>query len=321
MLTEVKAEAELVNKLIEGGTAPKEPKEGRSRRFRYFQLALILLLAAGLIVLTLVLLGPQTGSVVSAVSKGLGGTNSAVGSTSSGTASKQAQPWDRKIIRNATLSLTVNEMEQALAQFRALALTEGGLVIQENTTQQDDRPSGLIVLQIPSQSFEDAITKIRQVAVKVTRQETTSQDVTEEYVDLKSQITNLQLTEQGFQKLIDKATKAEDLLALQRELGNVRGEIETRQGRLNFLDKRTAFSNITLNLSLPPVAEKPVNTEAEGWQPNKVVKEAWDASVKLLTTVATVILRVLVFSWWLLPLLLLGLGWWLKQRKPSISQL
>jgi hypothetical protein len=277
-------------------------------------IGLLVLVIAGLIAL---FSGPQVGSVFSAVSKGIGGpvsqsSNSSNGSQSSSSAPGQAQPWDRKIIRNATVSITVNDVEQTLAQLRGLALEQNGLVFQENTTQQGLTPTGQLILQVPSQSFEGTITRIRQMAVKVTGQTTSAQDVTEEYVDLGSEIANLQRTEAGLQKLIDKAQKLEDVLALEKELGNVRGEIEKRQGRLNFLDKRTAMSNITVNVAPVPAVEPA--PKAEGWQPAKVADEAWSASLNFLGKAANVLIRVVIFLWWLLPLLLIGLVWWRVRR-------
>jgi hypothetical protein len=210
---------------------------------------------------------------------------------------------------------------------RTLAVTEGGIVFSENTSQQqEDRPSAVIVLQIPSQNYERVITGIHQAAAKIVREESTAQDVTEEFVDVQSQITNLQRTEQGLQKLMDKATKIEDVLNLQRELTNVRGEIEKRQGRLNFLDKRSAFSTITVNVSLPPLVATPTPVPvptpapvAEKRTLDKAVGESWDASLNILGTSMTVVAQVLVFLWWLLPFVLGGLIWW-RLRRISIRK-
>ncbi|HEX2911211.1 MAG TPA: DUF4349 domain-containing protein [Chloroflexia bacterium] len=223
---------------------------------------------------------------------------------------------DRKIIRNATISIVIDNIEDSLAQLRNLAVSQGGYVLQENTNQpQGNRPVGMIVLQVPSQNYENAITKIRQLAKEVTRQESSAQDVTEEYVDLRSQIVNLQRTEQGLQKLMDKAQNLSDIMSLQKELTAVRGEIEQRQGRLNYLDKKAAMSTITVNLSLPSVevpAVKPA--EESAWHPAETTGEAWSASLLLLGNLGNIILRLVVFFWWLFPIMLVGYLIWRVRR-------
>jgi len=227
----------------------------------------------------------------------------------------QTQAVERKVIRNANLSIEVVDMEQALTRLRSLAVAQGGIVFQENSSSPNDRPTAVIVLQIPSENYEISITQIRQIASKVTRQESTAQDVTEEFVDVQSQITNLKTTEAGLQKLIDKTTKLEEILNLQKELTSVRGEIEKRQGRLNFLGSRSAFSTITINLTLPPVAEKPTPTPVpQTLQADKAVSDSWEASIKLLNVVFVSFLQVVVFLWWTIPFLLVGLTWWWRKR-------
>lgn len=229
---------------------------------------------------------------------------------------------ERKVIRNATIAITSLDVEQTLAQLRALAVEQGGIVFSENTSQDSSpggRPGGVIVLQIPSQQYEATVTRIRQLAVKVVRQESTAQDVTDEYVDLRSQITNLQRTEEGLQKLMDKTQKLDEVLALQRELTNVRGEIEKRQGRLNFIDKRAAFSTLTINVTYGPVVEAAKPTTEEIWQPQSAATNAWDASLKLLGAAGMVVIRVAVFFWWLLPGLIVGLIWALA-KKPWLKK-
>ncbi len=105
------------------------------------------------------------------------------------------------------------------------------------------------------------------------------------------------------------------------ELTNVRGEIETRQGRLNFLVNKTAFSTITVNLALKtvPEAASANGSASEGWQLDKAIDQSWDASLKLLGGIITVVVQLLVFSWWYLPFVIAGLIilWHVKRVKPE----
>jgi hypothetical protein len=262
--------------------------------------------------------GVQAAATTAAATTAAAATTLASGSSATGNTSgaaetpSPAKPLERKIIRNATLTIQVEDMETSLNQLRALATSLGGYLLQENTTSQGAKPSGVMVIQVPAEQYEVAITRIRQLAFKVEREESSAQDVSDEFVDLQSQIANLKVTEEGLQKLIDKADKLDDIISLQKELTNVRGEIEQRQGRLNFLDNKTAFSTITVNLGLKPAPEAPAPTPApapvaEGWQPEKAIGQSWDASLKLLGGIITIIVQVLVFSWWYLPFLVAGL--------------
>ena len=106
---------------------------------------------------------------------------------------------------------------------------------------------------------------------------------------------------------------------IQREITNVRGQIERLQGRANYLDRRAAMSTIAINLETPVVAGPSTPTGSD-WRFTVVVGEAWAASLKALQVVATVVITVAVFFWWLLPLLALGVLAWRRYRRRSAAR-
>ena len=112
-------------------------------------------------------------------------------------------------------------------------------------------------------------------------------------------------TEESLLKLYDESEDVNDTLSIQRELTEVRGEIERVQGRIQYLEQRSETSRISLFIApVEEVAAPPV------WSPASIVGQAWDASLGFLQVIATVLLSVAVFSWWLVPLILLGFVWW-----------
>ena len=78
------------------------------------------------------------------------------------------------------------------------------------------------------------------------------------------------------------------------------------QGRIKYLDQRSAYSQITLNIQ--PVTSPPPPRPT--WDPGDVVERAWDASLAVLQVMATAIISAVVFGWWLAPVLLGGFLWW-----------
>jgi hypothetical protein len=137
--------------------------------------------------------------------------------------------------------------------------------------------------------------------------------VTEEFVDLESRERNLLAAEQSLLELYDRAQSVNDALAIERELANIRGQIEQVQGRIQYLEERTATSQITL--SIQPVAGPTPPTPA--WDPARVVAQAWNASLGVLQALATAILSAVVFGWWLSPVLVAGFVWWRRRHRGS----
>jgi hypothetical protein len=227
-----------------------------------------------------------------------------------------AQEFDRKIVKTAELGIRANEVRDAAAKAQQVAAGYGGSVLSSQI-EGDGRVSADLVLLIPSPEFEAALDDLRGLGKKVTTDTVRGEDVTEEFVDLQSRERNLLAAEQSLLDLYDRANSVNAALAIERELTVVRGEIEQVQGRIKYLENRTASSQISL--SIQPVPRPGPPTPA--WSAARVVAQAWSASLTVLQALATVILSALVFGWWLIPVLAAGLLWWKRRaRGPSSSE-
>lgn len=231
-------------------------------------------------------------------------------------ADTSAQVLSRMVIRTAQLSVEVQDIEQSLAHARAIAASAGGYVSASNShierVDDQNRMVADLTLQVRSDSADAVISDLRAMG-NVTSENTGSQDVTDEYVDLDSNLRNLQSTESAILKLMGQATQIQDVLSLQRELTQVRGQIERIQGRKTYLERRTDMATITLSLRLPP-APTPQPLGA-AWSPLTAAARGWQASLTVLRGVADVLIVALAFSWWLLPLLAAGTYIWLHRRR------
>ena len=178
-----------------------------------------------------------------------------------------AQPWaERMIVRTGEMSLVVTDVPVALDQIAELAEDLGGYVVSSKRWQERERFIGAITIRVPAEDFGDVIWALRGLAVDVTSEDTSSQDVTEEYVDLRAKLDNLEATEEQLLRLMEKAETVEDILNVQRELSKTRGEIEQTKGRMQYLERTSATSLIEVRLEQ---AELDVNFTAN----KKRVKE------------------------------------------------
>jgi Domain of unknown function (DUF4349) len=217
--------------------------------------------------------------------------------------------FDRKIVKTAELGVRAEDVRENAADAQRIAAQFGGGVLSSQIEGDDDSVSADLVLLVPSSEFEAALDELRGLGKKVTTDAVKGEDVTEEFVDLEAQERNLLAAEASLLELYDRAASVNAALAIERELTNIRGQIEQVQGRIQYLEDRTASSRITL--SIDPVA--PPKPEPPAWNPARVVAEAWDASLAVLQAMATVVLSAVVFGWWLVPVLVLGFVWWRRR--------
>jgi len=164
--------------------------------------------------------------------------------------SELGQTWatERMIVRTAAMSLVVVDVPGTIDQITRLAEDFDGYVVSSERWRQGERLFGIITIRVPAEDFGDAMKALRGLAVDVTREETSSKDVTEEYIDLSAKLHNLEATEEQLLRLMEKAEKVEDILNVQRELSKTRGEIEQTKGRMQYLERTSATSLIEVQL-------------------------------------------------------------------------
>jgi hypothetical protein len=90
-----------------------------------------------------------------------------------------------------------------------------------------------MTIRVPadSRTYSNTLERLRGLSTKVVEESVSSQDVTEEFVDLESSLRNLRATEARLLALLERAQKVEEVITVQRELTNVRGQIEKIEGR------------------------------------------------------------------------------------------
>jgi len=179
---------------------------------------------------------------------------------------------DRLIIKNGSMSLLVDDVEIAVGQIKQFAIEKGGFVVSSEIDTSYNEPSGSITIRIPSALFDANLGSVRLLG-EVQSERTDGRDVTEEYIDLEAKLGNLKAAEEQFLSIMKQAVKIEDILAVQRELTNVRSNIDSLEGRMKYLKESADFSSLTVYLSTNP-EQLPILDKGDTWKPLGTVKEA-----------------------------------------------
>ena len=194
-----------------------------------------------------------------------------------GSANPQASPYqqNRMIIKNGEMALLVADTDRALDQATGVAVDSGGYIVSSKTWLQDGFKYAQMTMGVPSDQFETAQRRLRGLALEVQNDTASGQDVSQEYVDLQSRLTNLEATAARIREFLDKATKVADALEVNQQLSDIEGQIEEVKGRMQFLKDRSAYSTIalTLNPQIPTPTPTPTATPV-AWQPGKTIEAA-----------------------------------------------
>ncbi len=216
-------------------------------------------------------------------------------------------PDTKKIIRNAFLSLVIDNMQKSTTKITALVEAQKGFV--ESLERREDE-SGVMhasfTLRVPVASFSDIIEKVKAQARLVEIEQITGQDVTQEYIDLEARLKNLKATEAQYLEILKKAYSIEDILKVTQRLSDVRAQIESLQGQLKYLANQTDLATIRVNLSQEPT----ITLSIKDFRPSSVVKAAVNALVQGLITLFNILIAFIIV--WipimLISVLLIGLA-------------
>ena len=183
----------------------------------------------------------------------------------------------RMIIKNGEMTLLVADTDRALDQATGIAVNSGGYVVSSKTWNSGEFKSAALTMGVPSDQFEAVQRQLRALAVEVLSDTSSGQDVSDEFVDLQSRLTNLEATAARIRELLKDAKDVDEALQVNIKLSEVESEIEQIKGRMQYLKDRSAFSTIVLNLQ-PDVPEP----TPEAWQPGKTVESAVNSAGSLL---------------------------------------
>lgn len=184
-------------------------------------------------------------------------------------------PGQRKLVKNGEMRLVVEDLLQAIGRASSTALELGGYVLSTESSAEGATKTATVKVGVPSERFETAMEQLRGLALDVRWERSSGTDVTAEYVDLESQLTNLRATLARLRQFLEEAATVEEALLVNTELTRIEGEIETIVGRMNYLRDRTAYSTITLYLEqdAPPPTITPTPTPIV-WRPAETFDRA-----------------------------------------------
>lgn len=149
------------------------------------------------------------------------------------------------IMYTGSLSMMVDDgkVASAIDQIVDLAEGAGGHLAGRTDTS--------VTLKVPSGRFRAVLSDAERVGT-ITHRSVVAEDVTEEYKDAEVRLANLRATRARLQDFMAKTTSVSDMLTIEQQLERVSMDIDRIEGRMRFLRERTAFSTITVNLSVKP---------------------------------------------------------------------
>ncbi len=226
------------------------------------------------------------------------------------------------VISTAAMSIEVRNLDQAVVSIRSIAAKYGASISNlsvssgvdvgpspqplDGTSIQSPAPApggATITLRVPADKLS-AAQKDAATVGRVLSQTSSQDDVTQQHVDLAARLKNLQAEEAQLRTFFRQAKRVSEMLAIEQELARVRGDIESMQAQITYLERQAALATLTVNLSEPGALVSPASG---GWGFAGAVRDGVRAAAAVIRGLIT---TVLAFS----PLIVFGLLLWFALR-------
>jgi Domain of unknown function (DUF4349) len=208
-----------------------------------------------------------------------------------------------KIIKTADLDLALKrgEFQSGVEHVVQIAGRYQGFVLSTTVGSFGPR-SGTVVMRVPSSRFEAALADLKGLG-KVTKENVSGQDVSQEFVDFQARLRNAKAQEAVLLRLMNHAQSVSDTIQVEQHLAGVQLQIERLKGQLRFLGDQTAMSTITVGLTQAGVVAHHDSSIHKAWQQAgaaflAVVSSVIVGAAFILPIGLIVLMGLLVLRWW-----------------------
>lgn len=214
---------------------------------------------------------------------------------------------ERQLIKTGRFTLRVHGYDEAITAFRDTVARFDAYIAGEREERRTYRIENTVTVRVAAPQFDSFVEALSHIEGTVEARTIDVSDVTEEYVDTEARLRSRRAAEERYLEIMQRATTLEDILAVQRQLDQVREEIERVEGRLRFLRDQVGFSTIAVTIYQETESAL---TEGLGFfsQAKEALGVGWRATLDLL-------LFVLV-TWPLLLAIALGVLVYLRWQRP-----
>ena len=219
---------------------------------------------------------------------------------------------EKKIQRNANISIEVKNLDESIDKLNEIILLFNAEIISSNKGGIDfGQPYANIRIRVLSGNLDSAINEFKKLSTKIISENVYTNDVTEEFIDTEARLKIMISTEDRFNSLLLKSETVEEIIQVEKELMRIRGDIESLEGRLNYLSKTTDTSEINLNLN------EQIPITGESWKINDSFTSALQNLSSFAKWLADFIINIIVFipAIIVIALIIIFLRKFIKNRK------
>lgn len=154
---------------------------------------------------------------------------------------------ERKLIKEGHISFETTDLPNTRKNILAAVAKYQGYIASDEANKYNNQNSNTLIVRVPAENFDALLKAATQGIEKFDSKQITTRDVTEEFLDISARLKTKKELEKRYLELLKKANKVSEILDIEKEIGQLRSDIESIEGRLNYLQDQVGVSTIHFN--------------------------------------------------------------------------
>lgn len=230
--------------------------------------------------------------------------------------------FQRKIIKNGTLNLEAENVEQAYTNILAFAKVHGGYEFKNEKSKNDDYTKISAQIKISPEGL-DLLMNYAGSAAEVINSKVNSDDITSDYYDTQIRLDAQKKSLTQYYKFLEQAATIDETLRIQSEINKLTTQIESLEGKIKLWNALVSESTLDLTINQkndPLKPKKDIHWNALNFADmSMLIKGGFISVVNVLVSILQWIAIILIS---ISPLLLItGIILWLVSRRKKARRL
>jgi len=210
---------------------------------------------------------------------------------------EKVKTLDRKLIKNGSLRFETYDIEKTNRLIKNSLENFGAYISEEKNDNNNSNTGYDLTIRVPALKFDSLMSYIIIKAdIKELKSKSTHiNDVTEDFIDSQTRLKIKKESEQKLLDLLKQTKKLTEVLEIQKQLTDLRADIESTEGRMKYLSDQVEYS--TINVSFYQKTSYSQRFFGDFWG---ALKDGWQVFLHLVTLLAylwVVILVVILGRW------------------------
>ncbi len=178
---------------------------------------------------------------------------------------------ERKLIKEGWVEFETDDFNSTRKTIFEAVKKHEGYVSSDQEFKSPGRKSNTVIIRVPADNFDNLLSDATQGVKRFESKEINVKDVTEEFLDIEARLKTKKELEQRFIDLLKEAKNVAEILEIEKQIGQLRSDIESIEGRLKYLQDRVSLSTLTMTFyeTIPHETEfgqKFKNGLRNGWE-------------------------------------------------------